>query len=504
MKFLYNLLIIIGIITLASCRDDFNFEPSSGTELTFSKDTVYLDTIFTNIGSSTYNLKVYNKSDKDIKIPLIRLNKGENSNFRLMVDGMAGKSFENVELLANDSLFIFVETTVDIKQQTNDKEFLYTDEILFQSGAKQQKVNLVTLVRDAVFLYPQKFQDGSYESLQFGEDQIYGFFLDENDETNGNELEWNSEKPYVIYGYAAIAPNKTLNISEGTEVYFHRNSGLVAFSDATINANGSLEKPIIFQGDRLEPEFEDTPGQWDRIWLSVDSNGSFNNVTIKNATYGLLINKNAQPAMLNNLQLYNCVENGLYLVAANVVGTNIVTNNCGNAGLNISYGGTYDFTHCTFTNYWNRQNQTAVRIDNGDGSAEFALQAYFKNSILYGNASESLLLFPGNGTTNFNFKMDNCLIRFFNSGNRFGTDFPYNFENSSNYNHSLINKNSFENIPYFVDFQKNQMMITDKSESIIGIGNPVFSQSVPQDLNGINRLNNPDLGAYQHVISTED
>ena len=137
MKSLSNIFLIICLISLASCRDDFHFEPSSGTELAFSKDTIYLDTIFSNIGSSTYNLRVYNKSNKDIKIPSIRLNKGENSNFRLMVDGMAGKSFENVELLANDSLFIFVETTVDIKQQTNGKEFLYTDEILFQSGSQR-------------------------------------------------------------------------------------------------------------------------------------------------------------------------------------------------------------------------------------------------------------------------------------------------------------------------------------------------------------------------------
>src|SRR5690554_7911344 len=117
MKFTYNIFLFLFIASMVSCRDDFHFEPSSGSELAFSKDTVYLDTIFTNIGSSTYNLKVYNKSAKDIKIPSIRLANGESSGFRLMVDGMAGKSFENVELLANDSLFIFVETTVDIRSE---------------------------------------------------------------------------------------------------------------------------------------------------------------------------------------------------------------------------------------------------------------------------------------------------------------------------------------------------------------------------------------------------
>src|SRR5690606_13272904 len=392
MKYLYNLLILVCVISLASCRDDFNFEPATGSELTFSKDTVYLDTIFSNIGSSTYNLKVYNKSNKDIKIPSISLGKGDNSHFRLMVDGMPGKSFNNIELLAKDSLFIFVETTVDIKQQTNGKEFLYTDEILFQAGNNQQKVDLVTLVKDAVFLYPQKFQDGSYESLNFGDTQIYGFFLDENDVVNGNELDWTNDKPYVIYGYAAVPPNKTLNISAGTEIHFHRNSGLVTFSDAVIDADGSIENPIVFQGDRLEPSFEDIPGQWDGIWISQDSDATFNNVIIKNAVDGLFINKNKLPVNLTNLQIYNCEKNGLLLQVANIIGKNIVTNNCGVAALNINYGGTYDFTHCTFANYWNRQNQTAVVINNGDGTNEFALQAHFKNSIIYGNASESLLM----------------------------------------------------------------------------------------------------------------
>src|SRR5690606_33306033 len=505
MKFLYNIILIVCLVSLASCRDDFNFEPSSGSELAFSKDTVYLDTIFSNIGSSTYNLKVYNKSNKDIKIPSIRLSKGESSNFRLMVDGMAGKSFENVELLANDSLFIFVETTVDIKQETNGKEFLYTDEILFQSGSQQQKVNLVTLVKDAVFLYPQKFQDGSYESLNFGDVQIYGFFLDENDAVNGNELEWTNDKPYVIYGYAAVPPNKILTITEGAEVYFHRNSGLVTFSDAAINANGSIENPIVFQGDRLEPSFEDTPGQWDGIWISQDSNASFSNVIIKNAIDGLFINKNKLPVNLNNLQVYNCEKNGLLLQVAHVTGTNIVTNNCGVAALNINYGGTYDFTHCTFANYWSRLNQTAVIMNNGDGTNEFALHAWFKNSIIYGNASESLLLVPANKETNFSFTFEYSLIKFLNSANRFNTEsFPYQFTNNTYYTNNLIAKSFNEHQPYFFNTNKNELMITDKATSLINFGNAAYAQQVPQDLLGKSRLTSADLGAYQHVNSSAD
>ena len=110
-KFFYTFLILAITILWSSCRKDFVTIPSSG-QLQFSKDTVYLDTVFTNIGSSTYNLKVYNRSDDDISIPTIQLGEGESSKYRLNVDGIAGRVFENIELLANDSMFIFVETTM--------------------------------------------------------------------------------------------------------------------------------------------------------------------------------------------------------------------------------------------------------------------------------------------------------------------------------------------------------------------------------------------------------
>ena len=104
-------ILFIGlIISLSSCRKDFDTVPSSGN-LEFSKKEVYLDTVFTGISSSTYNLKVYNRSNSDITIPTIQLGKGLNSKYRIMVDGMSGngKIFNNVELLAKDSLFIYDE-----------------------------------------------------------------------------------------------------------------------------------------------------------------------------------------------------------------------------------------------------------------------------------------------------------------------------------------------------------------------------------------------------------
>src|SRR6187402_512577 len=89
-------LVFIGLlVSVSSCRTDFDFAASANGDLAFSRDTVYLDTVFKNIGSSTYTLKVYNKTNNNIAIPTIRLGKGNNSKYRMTVDGMTGEDVDN-------------------------------------------------------------------------------------------------------------------------------------------------------------------------------------------------------------------------------------------------------------------------------------------------------------------------------------------------------------------------------------------------------------------------
>ena len=147
MRYFISFIICIALISISSCRKDFSSIPNSG-KLEFSKDTIFLDTIFTNIGSATYNLKVYNRSSNAITIPNIQLERGATSNYRLNVDGISGQEFIDIDILAKDSIFVFIETTIDVSNQPNP---LYLDKILFDNGNNQQKVNLVTLVEDANF-----------------------------------------------------------------------------------------------------------------------------------------------------------------------------------------------------------------------------------------------------------------------------------------------------------------------------------------------------------------
>jgi len=398
----YSIILLFAFaISLTSCRKDFDTVPSTG-QLLFSKSTVYLDTVFTDIGSSTYMLKVYNRSNNDITIPSIALAKGNNSKYRIMVDGLTGldsdnngfgdgKIFKNVELLAHDSLFVFIETTANIAD-ANPADMLYTDEILFDSGVFQQKVNLVTLIQDAVFLFPEKYPDGTYEYILLGDEKVYGFPLDDT------ELVFTNEKPYVIYGYAAVPPGKTLIIEEGARVHFHDQSGIIV--GGSINVNGdvsttdALEKEVIFEGDRLEPRFSDTPGQWGTILLAEGStNNTFNNATIKNASVGLFIqNSDATTVQIKNTQIYNSANVGLLARNGKVYGENVVINNAGESALACTLGGTYDFTHCTFTDYWtgsSRQSPTVLVANTFfDGTTLFKedlVHARFNNCIIFGS-----------------------------------------------------------------------------------------------------------------------
>lgn len=515
MKQFLFILLVIGLISFTSCRDDFELEPSFG-DLEFSQDTVYLDTVFTTTSSSTYRFKVYNRSDQDIKIPSIQLNQGERSNFRLNVDGVAGKTINDINILAKDSIFVFVEVTADIQELSqNQLSFLYTDQINFDSGSNRQQVELVTLVQDAHFLFPERFEDGSTETLSLGLDeegqeiQIDGFILDDE------HLTFTSEKPYVIYGFAGVPSGKTLSVEAGARVHFHDNSGIIVSSGASMQALGSLsadpdlmENEIIFEGDRLEPEFSDVPGQWAAIWLTQGStNHKFDHVTIKNSTVGILMDSNDggdQPTLtLKNTQIYNSANVGLLARTAFIDAENLVINNSGQVSLNLSLGGRYTFRHCTFANYWRNSFRQfpSVLIENNlvAGETLFVadlVEANFSNCIIYGNESIELI-FNKVEEAEFNYKFENCLLRFNDANNQFVDDELYDFENTDLFENIILNEE-----PLFLNAENNQMIISNESPAD-GRGNPSTANQVPVDILGKDRTQNPDLGAYQSILFEE-
>ncbi len=494
---------ILSFIAFTSCRKDFSAELSSGN-LIFSKDTVYLDTVFTNIGSSTYNLKVYNKSNHAISIPTIKLGRGESSFYRLNVDGIPGKQFQNVEILAKDSMYVFIETTIDVNQVTNP---IYTDAIVFDSGDNLQDVKLVTLVQDANFLYPSKDLNGLIETIKIGIDadgneiKVNGFYLNDN-------TTFTNEKPYVIYGYCAVPNGKTLTVDAGAKIHFHSNSGLIIDKNATLIMNGELDNTITVEGDRLEPEFSNIPGQWGTIWLRAGSkNNVINNTIIKNASAGIIIDSigNTSPTLtIKNTQIYNSTNFGILGRETNIYGENLVINNSGQSSLACTVGGTYNFVHSTFANFWNQSLRQfpSVLINNyftyiKDGAEVIEprnLQAAnFTNCIIDGNNNIEFILDKTEGA-DFNYSFKNNVLRFDDFNNTYAAIVEYNFEDTNFYVDNIFN-----GISDFKNPNNNELIIGENSDGIQK-AETQGSLNVPFDILGIPRTLPADIGAYQHII----
>lgn len=510
---LYFVISFFVLIFWSSCRQDFEFIPSTG-QLNFSKDTVYLDTVFSNIGSSTYTLKVYNNSDDDILIPSLKLSKGQTSKYRMNVDGMlgtgtlVGKEFENVELLAQDSMFVFIETTIDIQPLvTNETQFLYTDAIEFGTAPNTQKVELVTLVKDAVFIYPNKDANGVIETLVFDVDgdgvddetNVQGRFLEDS------ELTLTNEKPYVVYGYAAVESGKTLEINPGARIHFHAKSGLLITENASLHINGLpsldaevLGNEVIIQGDRLEPLYEDIPGQWEAIWLlNGSTNNRINHATIKNGTVGILSDGNQDDPTkltLTNSQIYNSSNFGVLGRGTSINAENVVLNNSGISSFAGTYGGNYNVTHCTIANYWSNSFRQfpALLLNNFIVDSENTIftnpleTANFTNCIIYGNDNPELLL-EKDPSDVFNFKFTNSLI-LFDDPTEFYSEAQYDFSNTDHFENVIFN-----NDPEFLDPSKNQLNIPFGSPAEAA---GISSGNLNVDLTNTPRTSPPDLGAY--------
>lgn len=500
------LLLLLILVLWSSCRSDFETVESMG-RLEFSRDTVYLDTIFTGLSSSTHTLKVYNRSNEDIHIPEIGLARGESSAYRLNVDGQPGRSFSNVEILAKDSIYIFIETTVDL-QQTDQQEFLYRDAIEFTSSGHSQEVPLVTLVKDAIFLFPDKDEEGRIETIPLGVDEqgdeirAQGFLLDEQ------HLNLTNDKTYVIYGYAVVPSGKTLTINAGARIYFHENSGIIVSNAATLNVNGSLsenrensENEVIFQGDRLSEKFQNIPGQWGGIWFKTGSfNNSFEHATVRNATVGILAEgdqQNTAPLLqLKNTQIYNSAVNGLRGVGARITAENLVINSSGQASVHLT-GGAYEFKHSSLLNYWNEgfRLYPAVLLENEITTATNIYtipleKALFSNCIIYGNERQELL-FNRNETAAFDFEFRNCLFKFEDPSGEFSSEPLYDFSDENHYSGIILNEN-----PFFWNVDNNDFRLQEGSPAIDS-GNVSTASEVPFDILNVSRLPEPDLGAYE-------
>ncbi|MBO4608227.1 MAG: right-handed parallel beta-helix repeat-containing protein, partial [Prevotella sp.] len=114
--FQFLMLLATMVLSLYSCADDDSFSDSPSHFLTFSEDSVRLDTVFSRVPTATKTFWAYNKSGDGIRCQSVRLEKGNQTGYRVNVDGTylgssAGYQVSDIEIRNKDSIRVFVELT---------------------------------------------------------------------------------------------------------------------------------------------------------------------------------------------------------------------------------------------------------------------------------------------------------------------------------------------------------------------------------------------------------
>ncbi len=404
------------VVNLCSCKKD-KLITDSGAKIRFSQDSVLFDTVFTTIGSATRNIRVINNNKQKIKISNIQLMGGSASPFIINVDGSAGINFNDIEIAANDSMYIFIQ--VNINPGTN-LPFIVSDKIVFSVNGNTQNVALEAWGQNAYYHRPTdaiKFTDGSYLAYSL------------ISPTANATVTWNNDKPHVVYGYLVVDSAQTLIINAGVRVYFNYKAALWVYRYGTLQVHGQKGNEVSFQGARREKDYADDPGQWDRIWINEGSTkNEIDYAIIKNAYIGVQVdnfyNDLSFPRRLKitNTKIHNMSLWGMYASGFNVYGGNNVFSNCQAYSLNILLGGKYTFLHCTFANYWEKEKgrtEPTVNINNYTGLPQVLPldSCYFGNCIIAGKLSNELNL-DLNYSDNMYLpqpKFNNCWIKTTNS-----------------------------------------------------------------------------------------
>ena len=374
LKIYVILLSVMMILASYSCKKKDQIDTSPSITLRFSTDTVFFDTVFTTIGSVTQRLMVYNDNSKKILISTITMGSSGNSNFRINIDGVSATSASDIEIPANDSLYIFVRVTVDPTNQNNP--VVIADSLLFTTNGNLQDVKLIAWGWDAHFYKNQDLQ---------------------------GSVVFDSLKPHVVFGFLRVDTAASLTVQAGSKFYFHKDAYLAVSSQSSLKIQGSLDHPVRFQGDRLDPFYRDLPGQWDGIYLEKGSlENEIKYAVIKNGMTGIQVDSAVSSSVpmlqLENTIIQNVTGLGLFAYASNIKSINCVIGDCGSSAVALVYGGSYDFRQLTIGNYWSASPRfdsslylSNVIYDNlGRQLTNPLTKAYFGNIILYGNQQDEL------------------------------------------------------------------------------------------------------------------
>ncbi len=400
------LLAMFIVLFLANCKKDNNGSLSAvsftGNESYFKNDTLTFDTVFTSLGSTTRSFKIKNNQNQPLVIDQIKLMALQGNQYRINVDGINGTNFYEVEIGAKDSIYVFVEVTVN--PNTATAPLVITDEIQVIDNGQTKSVFLQA----------------------WGQDAYYHF-----GDSIASTIVWPNDKPHIVLNIFPIKTTGSLTLQPRTRVYMGPNALITCDGQFTING-GANGDSVVFQGIRLEHSFDNKPGQWLGIVYGRSSQINFNYAIINESYFGLsdehvvnvLVNDhvttsflatystaNAPDVNLNQCIIRNAASSAITALYSNVVATNCLFHSCGGQMIVLAYGGNYLLRHCTLANSYNVStthktptltiSDAILDLDETANSANTTVTV--ENSIIYGTLQNELTRIENNNllTTQF-------------------------------------------------------------------------------------------------------
>ncbi len=446
---------MVGLST--SCKKSSGL---SQANVTFSTDTLLFDTVFTTLGSTTQQFKIFNPDSKTILVQEVELMGGKSSPFRVNLDGVSGTKFENLSIEGKDSLFAFVDVKLNVNNQ--NLPMVVEDSIRFKTNGKNYYLQLAVWGQD-VYIHNNEILE---ESL------------------------WKSDKPHLIYGTVAIDSAKTLSIEAGAIIHLHKKGMLMVYK-GSLHVNGTKDKPVFFQGDRLEDFYKEVSGQYYGIYFHQAQASTINYAEIRNGTVGIHVfsedkgNQKATLTLTNSL-VQNHASYGVLLFANPAVKMeNCIVSNNEKYGLFILQGARYYINHCHLLDYGKDEKSAAIVLKNNyynptDKTNYLSdMDGTINNSVIYGPREFEVLIDTiQNVNAKINLVFNSCLIKWKN-------------ENSgSNFKNIRWNLN-----PYFKNPAKYDYHF-EVNSPLQGGADPNLMNAF--DIEGkLRSLTTPDIGAYE-------
>lgn len=500
MKYLFW--VATGLLMLLAACDKSSVIKETGT-LAFSADTVKFDSIFVNFKTPTGRLIARNRASEAVRVSRVWLEKGDASEFALIVDGVAGRDVRDVVIRGKDSLHVFIE----LKSQQRDA--FVEEYIAFQIGSEVQRVLLRAWIVDAYYYRARvdrdlKFLPGSFA---FGDTTL------------------TPAKPIIIDGPLLVLPGKTLTIQAGTKLYFtsykpelkDANGGLYypllagLLVQGTLRVEGTRSNPVLMTSLRLEKPYEEKPGEWRGLWFFNSSqNSNIEHLLLKNAAIGIRIDSVTPSATPRLTMRYSEVRNmsqygiqGVGFAGSNgnapmLLMENCLVHSCKEQTLAIAGGGNYVVRNCTFANYGSNQYFSFLRngaqclVQNYFDTYYYPLAADFTNCIFWGDKEDEFAFDLAQPQT-AKLRLTNCLYKF---SDKSRTEYEKVYGDISGYfDNCLLNSNPQFRDPRAFDFRPQT------GSPVVGAGKDLSAFFTFDFRHSMDTLRTVpfDIGAYKFV-----